>query len=185
MTTTRKYNQFVVRQVRDEQELSLCLNLDHTYFTDYVWQMDLREENEDMVVRFRTVRLPRKMLVTYPRSGQSLRDSWQEHDCFLVAAVEDIILGYVNLRTGAVPTTAWIHDLVVGEPFRRRRIGTALLEQAERWARLRHIEHLTIELQTKNHPGITFVQSQGFVFCGFNDHYYPNQDIAVFFGKNL
>jgi ribosomal protein S18 acetylase RimI-like enzyme len=185
MTTTRKHTQFVVREVRNEQELALCLDLDHTYVTDYVWQMDLREENDDMVVRFRTVRLPRNMLVPYPRSGQNLRESWQEHDCFLVAAVEDVILGYVNVRAGAVPTTGWIHDLVVGEPFRRRRIGSALLEQAERWARLRHIEHLTIELQTKNFPGITFIQSQGFVFCGFNDHYYPNQDIAVFFGKSL
>lgn len=185
MTTTRKYNQFVVREPRDTQELGLCLNLDHTYFTEYVWQMDMREENEDMVVRFRTVRLPRRMLVTYPRDSQSLRDSWQEHDCFLVAAVENVVLGYVNLRIGAVPTTGWIYDLIVGEPFRRRRIGSALLEQVERWARLRHIEHLTIELQTKNYPGISFVQSQGFTFCGFNDHYYPNQDIAVFFGKNL
>ena len=42
-----------------------------------------------------------------------------------------------------------------------------------------------MEMQTKNFPAMQFARAQGFVFCGFNDHYYTNQDIALFFGKNL
>lgn len=185
MTISRKRSQFMVRELHSDAELSLCAQLDHTYSTDYAWQMDVREENDDMLVRFRTVRLPRTMPVTYPRDSATLIRSWEKRDCFLVAAAGDVILGYINMRMGADPTKAWIYDLVVGQPFRHRRIGSALLEQAARWAHLHQINHLTIEMQTKNSPGMQFARVKGFAFCGFNDHYYANQDIALFFGKNL
>jgi len=183
--STRKRGQFIVRELRSDAELALCLALDHSYATDYVWQVDIREDSDDMQVRFRVVRLPRIMTVDYPRDRASLASSWEKRDCFLVAAADDVVLGYVNMRVDSVRTKGWIQDLVVGRPFRRRRIGSALLEQAARWAKLRQVDHLTLEMQTKNHPGITFAESQGFIFCGFNDHYYTNQDIAVFFGKSL
>jgi ribosomal protein S18 acetylase RimI-like enzyme len=185
MATTRKRSQFVVRELHHDSELSACLQLDHSYLTDYVWQMDVRDENEHLLVRFRTVQLPRSMQVPYPRDAEGLARSWEKRDCFLVAASGDVILGYINMRVGADRTKAWVYDLAVGKPFRHRRIGSALLEQAIRWSHLHHISHLTIEMQTKNFPGIQFARANGFVFCGFNDHYYANQDIALFFGKNL
>lgn len=183
--STRKRSQFVVRELRAASELTSCLALDHTYATDYVWQVDMREEGEDMLVRFRTVRLPRTMQVAYPRDDHLLRRSWERRDCFLVAVMEEVILGYIHLRVDSSQTKGWVQDLVVGKPFRRRKIGSALLEQAIRWARMRSLAHLTLEMQTKNHPAICFAQKHGFVFCGFNDHYYMNRDIALFFGKNL
>ncbi len=185
MTTRKKRSQFTVRELQTDAELTLCLALDHSYVTDYVWQMDVREEGDDITVRYRMVRLPRVMDVTYPRDADHLLPSWQRRDCFLVAAVDDVVLGYVNMRVDAAGTTGWIHDLVVSKPLRRRRIGGALLEQAARWATLRRLRHLTLEMQTKNYPAIQFARSHGFVFCGFNDHYYSNQDIAIFFSRNL
>lgn len=185
MMTSRKRSQFIVRELRADTELSACLALDSAYITDYVWQMDVREEGEDVLVRFRTVRLPRSMPVVYPRDNEALATAWQQRDCFLVAVTDDVVLGYVNMRVDAARTQGWIHDLVVGQPFRRRRIGSALLEQAVRWARLRDVGHLILEMPTKNYPGITFARKHGFAFCGFNDHYYANQDIALFFGKNV
>ncbi|RPI97610.1 MAG: GNAT family N-acetyltransferase [Chloroflexi bacterium] len=185
MTTSRKRSQFTVRELRTDAELSLCAQLDHTYLTDYVWQTDMREENDQTVVRFRSVRLPRTMSAIYPRDRDNLLRSWEKRDCFLVAASGDVLLGYINMRIGADRSKAWIQDLVIDKPFRRRRIASALLEQAARWASLHQIQHLTIEMQTKNFPGMQFARAQGFVFCGFNDHHYANQDIALFFGKNL
>jgi ribosomal protein S18 acetylase RimI-like enzyme len=182
---SKKRSQFVVRALRAESELTLCLDLDHSTLTEYVWQMDVREEGDEIAVRYRTVRLPRPMDVGYPRDHDSLAQAWERRDCFLVAAADDVVLGYVNLRIDAIRTRGWIQDLVVGKPFRRRRIGRALLEQATRWAMLHQISHLTLEMQTKNYPAIQFARAQGFVFCGFNDHYYMNQDIAVFFGRGV
>lgn len=177
-------SQFIVRQLQNDPELSQCAELDHTYTTNNVWQMDMREDEGEILVRFRTARLPRPMGVDYPRNTAALRRSWSRQDCFLVAATDSLLLGYVNMRIEA-PGTGWIQDLVVHAPVRRKHIGRALLEQAIRWARLQKLNYITIELQTKNYPGICFVQSHGFVFCGFNDHFYLNQDVALFFGKSL
>jgi GNAT superfamily N-acetyltransferase len=182
---TQKRSQFIVREIQSQAELALCLALDHSYATDHVWQMDLRDEGEETVVRYRTVRLPRLMDVPYPRERDQLVVSWKKLDCFLVAEAGNIILGYANLRIDTVPTRGWIQDLVVGKAYRRRRIGSALLEQVTRWALLHQIDHLTLEMQTKNYPAIQFARAKGFVFCGFNDRHYLDQDIAVFFGKKL
>jgi ribosomal protein S18 acetylase RimI-like enzyme len=184
MMTTQKRTQFVVRELVSEAELTACLQLDHTYSTDFVWQMDVREEGDELGVRFRTMRLPRTMQVPYPRDGETLAKFWEKRDCFLIAVTGDVVLGYINMRIDTI-RKGWIHDLVVGAPFRRRHIGSALLEQGIRWAQLRRINHLTLEMQTKNHPAMIFARTHGFVFCGFNDHYYANQDIAVFYTKSL
>ena len=42
-----------------------------------------------------------------------------------------------------------------------------------------------VDLQTKNHPGISFAQRYGFALCGYNDDYYPTGDIAVFWSLSL
>jgi ribosomal protein S18 acetylase RimI-like enzyme len=179
------HNQFVVRELRDQTELSQCLNLDHSYVTDYVWQMDVREESDDLHVRFRTVRLPRTMTVAYPRDSHTLKMIWKELHCFLVATTRNIMLGYINMQVDGTGTRGWIYDLVVDTSFRRRKVASAMLEQATRWARLHHVQQLTLEMQTKNYPAIQFARTHGFMFCGFNDHYYSNQDIALFFDKRL
>jgi len=182
--TPHTANQFMVRELRDERELAICARLDHSYQTAFVWQMDARQDGDDTLIRFRTIRLPRTIHAAYPRDAQALLRSWVVRDCFLVAAVDDIVLGYVNMRVDAL-RQGWLNDLVVGASLRRRRIGSALLEQAMRWASLHDLRALTIETQTKNYPAISFAQSKGFVFCGYNDHYYANQDIALFFSKRL
>ena len=177
--------QFAVREVRSETELAGCTALDHSYTTDYVWQVDMREDQDSTTVRFRVIHLPRAMAVDYPHGTEALLRSWKERDCFLVAVSGDVLLGYVNMRIQPDGVRGWIHDLVVGKPFRRRRIGSALLEQACYWAEIHGITRVTIELQTKNYPGIQFVVAQGFTFSGYNDAHYLNRDIAVFFSRNL
>jgi ribosomal protein S18 acetylase RimI-like enzyme len=41
------------------------------------------------------------------------------------------------------------------------------------------------EATTKIYPALSFYQKLGFRFCGFSDHYYVNQDIALFFVLTL
>jgi RimJ/RimL family protein N-acetyltransferase len=38
-------------------------------------------------------------------------------------------------------------------------------------------------LQSKNLPAIRLAQKFGYEFCGYNDQYYINQDVALFFAK--
>ena len=41
------------------------------------------------------------------------------------------------------------------------------------------------EIANADYPAIRLLERQGFSFCGYNDRYYANQDIAIFFVLNL
>ena len=168
------------------RDLEACGALNHSYTTDHVWQMERREGNDALAVTFRVARLPREVRVNYPRQGEGLLAGWRRRDGFLVA--EDApsqICGYVALTAQAEHGIAWVGDLVVDRPWRRRGIGTAMLRAAAQWGHDHDLVRLVVEVQTKNYPAIRFCQSRGLTFCGYNDHYWPSQDIALFFGEPL
>ena len=169
----------------EPRDLEACSILNHSYTTDRVWQMDARRGNNSLTVTFRVVRLPRETRVDYPLRGESLLAGWQRRDGFLVAEEERHICGYVTLTTLTEHGIAWINDLVVDRPLRRHGIGTALLQAAARWGRDHILVRLVAETQTKNYPAIQLYQSRGLSFCGYNDHYWPRQEIALFFGESL
>jgi len=169
-------------------DLASCLALDHTCSTDYVWQMALEARDGAIYATFRTARLPRSMKVLYPRSGEALQRSWARHDGFLVAEIggeNPIVVGYLNIWEHGAQEAGWIADLAVHSPYRMRGIGAALLDAARAWAQERGLRRVIAETQTKNYPAIHFLQRRGLTFCGYSDLYYPNQDIAVFFGQAL
>ena len=167
------------------RDLEPCAALDHAYTTDHVWQMEVREENGVPIVTFRLARLPREMRVNYPRQDEDLLAGWQKRDGFLVAEERGYIHGYVALTTQVELGIARVGDLVVDRPLRRRGIGTALLRAAAQWGREQGLGWLLVEVQTKNYPAIRFCRSRGLAFCGYNDHYWPSHDIALFFGESL
>jgi ribosomal protein S18 acetylase RimI-like enzyme len=81
--------------------------------------------------------------------------------------------------------TGWVADLVVAPEYRRGGIATQLLQAGQAWALQAGLRRLIVETQTRNYPAINLLQRSGFSFCGYNDRYYTNQDIAVFFALNL
>lgn len=166
-------------------DYEVCAALDHSASAEHVWQMALDDSEDGIQVRFHPVRLPRSTKVLYPRHGEALWNSWRLHAAFLVAEWEKMVVGYANVREEASQETAWVADLAVDGSHRLRGIGTALLGAARKFAIERHLRRLIVETQTKNYPAIHFLETRGLAFCGYNDLYYPNQDIAVFFGQTL
>ncbi len=176
-------------QVRSatQEELPQLAAFDAGYSTDYVWQMDLRDESSagQIAVTFRPVRLPRPMRVNLAREPERLLAAWSRQACFLVAEQDGQARGYLNLVLAPAPETAWLSDVVVERRFRRAGIGSVLLAAAAQWARGNRLKRLIMEMQSKNYPAINFAQKQGMAFCGYNDRYYSSQDVALFFGMNL
>ena len=168
-------------------DLEICATLDHSTSTDHVWQMEHNDFDGRLSISFRTARLPRSMRVRYPRSGAALQRAWNLDDCFLVAELMrgNKVVGYVNVREQNAQEIGWVADLVVDKDHREQGIGTSLLRAAINWAHKRNLQRVVIETATKNYPAICFLQKSGLVFCGYNDLYYPNHDIAVFFGQPL
>ena len=166
-------------------DLPHCLGLDASFETDHVWQMDSRSEHGQISVSFRSVRLPRSMRVLYPRDARLLSAGWQSCDAMLIAEDNGALVGYAALAKRAPQSTAWVQDLIVSKAARRAGVGQALLAWSVRWAREQQLSWLVVEVQTKNYPALSFCQKNGLTFCGYNDHYYANQDIALFFAKAI
>jgi ribosomal protein S18 acetylase RimI-like enzyme len=169
----------------DLRDLAACLALEAGYDTDYVWQVTQQEEQGDVVTRLRTVRLPRSMRVRYPAWGEALLAHQERGDLILVAAEAAEVRGYVNLQCLLDQSIAWLHHLIIAPPFRRQGIGKALLARAMQDGRQQGMVKIMTTVQSKNYPGINFLQHNGFTFCGYNERYYRNQDIALYFVSGL
>jgi len=166
-------------------DLNACFQLEHDVMTDHVWQMQAHKADSDLSVAFQTVRLPRRIRIKYPRDLEQLLEDWQRGECFLVAEVDGEVRGYVDLLARPWQGLGCVVNLAVDRGYRRRTIGTELIRNAGWWARDHGLQALLLEATTKNHPALSLYQKLGFRFCGFNDRYYPNQDIALFFAQNV
>jgi GNAT superfamily N-acetyltransferase len=162
------------------------VGLDHSANTDHVWQLEVRREprGPQVAVTFREVRLPRPVALMYPNLPSALADEWRSKALMLAALAGTEAIGYLALSDPRA-RVAWITDLVVAPRWRRRGAATALLEAAHRWSAERSHQVVFLEMQSKNHPAIMLAQKLGYEFCGYNDRYYSNQDITLFFVKLL
>jgi ribosomal protein S18 acetylase RimI-like enzyme len=166
-------------------DLSRLMAFDHSIKSDSVWQLELRRDTGQVVTTFREVRLPRSTQVVYPHNPFALADDWVRKSMMYTALFGNDPAGYISLLERGTASVVWITDLVVDAASRRRGVGSALLAAAQGWAEARSHRRLIFEVQSKNLPGIRLAQKFGYEFCGYNDHYYINQDVALFFSKVL
>jgi ribosomal protein S18 acetylase RimI-like enzyme len=147
--------------------------------------MDFNVEEGQMGINFRHVRLPRSIRVDYPRPYKQLAENWENRDGLLAAVLEGEIVGYCCLTLSIVPSTSWVTDLAVSRRVRRQGIASTLLHAVQEWAREHNSNRIVLEMQPKNFPAYCLSQKLGYDFCGYNDRYFANRDIALFFGKTF
>jgi ribosomal protein S18 acetylase RimI-like enzyme len=163
-------------------DLPQLMGIDHSSSSEYVWQLELRRDAGQIVANFRDVRLPRPIQLNYPHDPFSLADEWKHMAIVFVALADKDAVGYEALIERP-SSAAWVTDLVVAPKWRRRGVARALLDSAREWAEQRGHRRLFLELQSKNQAAIRLAQTHGFEFCGYNDHYYTTQDVALFFER--
>jgi ribosomal protein S18 acetylase RimI-like enzyme len=172
-------------------DLPGVLAIDHDYVSDHVWQMNVQDETgaspEDyqLHVIFRQQQLPRSVHVAYPRTSTSLSEDWKKRDEILVAILAGEVAGYISLMLNIAPLTAWATDLAVVRRHRRQGIGSGLVLAGQAWGHQKGCYRMVLEMQPKNYPAICLARKLGFDLCGYNDRYYPNHDIALFFAKTI
>lgn len=158
--------------------------LDHRYTTDHVWQMEVDQDQEGAFsVAFREMRLPRVVRVEYPRPPADLTSDWTHMGGLLVALLGGRPIGYAGLLLDRLPGAAWVSDLMVDPQVRGKGVATGLLLAAAEWAVSMDRHLLVLEMQPKNDPAIRLALKLGFEFCGYNDSYYANHEIGMFFRK--
>lgn len=166
-------------------DIPILSKIEHNYSSEYVWQMELDAEDHQVGVRFREIHLPRSVRVEYPRPVVNLADEWTQRSGILVALHEGETVGYISVMLGVAPATTWIRDLAVNGRARRQGIGSALVLAAQEFGFRNNTRRIVMEVQPKNYAAIRLAQKLGFDFCGYNDRYYANSDIALFYGKLL
>ncbi|MDP1714259.1 MAG: GNAT family N-acetyltransferase [Anaerolineales bacterium] len=166
-------------------DLSRLMGIDHSITSQSVWQLELRRDTGQVMTIFREVRLPRSVNVSYPHDPFALADDWVRKSMMYTAFIGQDLVGYTSLLERGAASVVWITDLVVDVAYRRQGVGSALLAAGQDWAASRSHRRIILEMQSKNLPAIRLAQKFGYEFCGYNDHYYINQDVALFFAKVL
>jgi GNAT superfamily N-acetyltransferase len=159
--------------------------MDHDTKSDTVWQLELRRDGSQIIASFREVRLPRLISLAYPHDKFALADDWVRRSMMFTALAGPDPVGYISMLERGSASSVWVTDLVVDASRRRRGVASALLNAAQDWASERAHRRLILEMQSKNIPAIRLAQKLGFDFCGYNDHYYLTQDVALFFSRIL
>ncbi len=159
--------------------------LDTSNSTDYVWQMDLREAESQIKVVFQRTRLPRSVELDFESTSDDLKTNLMKHTLVLVAESIGGLRGFLVIDKGTAQDAAIITDFAVERTMRRRGIATAMLATAREWTTRIGLNRLIIVTQSRNYPAICFCRRNGYTYCGYNDSYYTNQDIALFFGMKL
>jgi ribosomal protein S18 acetylase RimI-like enzyme len=171
-------------RLADLNDLKACLAIDDTFETEYVWQMDEQSHPGNISVGFRVTHLPRPMRVSNVISPDDVMSNLQNGGTLLVAD-EGGVRGFIDIIAHRWNQVAYINNLAVAPEYRRRGVGTLLMEAALDWARALKLRAAILDTSTKDYPAIAFYQKLGFRFCGFNDQLYPNRDIALFFSLIL
>lgn len=164
-------------------DFPLLWEIDHAFSSNYVWQMERIVEEGQVTVRFREVRLPRAVRIEYPYSRDYMEREWGNHPTVLLAGMSGMPVGYVQLKEMVLPQTALVKDLAVRPEVRRKGVASGLILAVQDWAAQRGMRRVAIEIQSKNHAGIELAKKLGFEFTGYQDRFYPSQDIALFFSR--
>jgi ribosomal protein S18 acetylase RimI-like enzyme len=164
-------------------DFSVLANFKHSIETKTVWQMDQESSEGDITISFRELKLPRLMKLTYPRSSLSLFERWTDLSIILVGCVDNVPVGYISSSSIQATSNVWIKDLVVHEWWRRQGVAASLVKAMAAWGEERGLKRMTLEMSSKNYPAICLAKKLGFEFCGYNDYYYENNDIAIFFAR--
>ena len=157
------------------------VHFDHTVETTHVLQMETIVSNGNIDTSFKETRLPRSLVLPYPKPLDSMMDSWTRHGLFLVARLEVKLVGYLILELSEDTKTSLVTDLVVDSSSRRMGIASGLIISTRNWLKKKGFRRENLVMQAKNHAGIALAGKLKMDYCGYLDHYYTNRDTAIFF----
>lgn len=168
-----------------QDDLVDMIKIDHSYRTDHILKMELIQEDNSIRVEFRNTRLPREMKINYPRNEEDLITSWNKCTLILVGRIKGKIVSYIGIEEFRSSGIVKVVDIVVTTTNRRQGIASGLLLATENWASKHSNGIIVLEMQIKNNPMINLSRKLGYSFCGFQNNYFLNHDLGLFFEKQI
>lgn len=150
----------------------------HIYFTytsDYHYKVVLQREADGWQIRLQAERLATPF-VKEPMEGPLFEAHKTDLRAF-VALWGDAEAGLMAYNFQEWNNTIRVWDLYVDPAFKRRGIGTALMDAIKAAAREAGARAVVLESQSSNYPAIRFYLSQGFDLVGLDTISYSNEDV--------
>ena len=162
-------------------DIPQLIKMDHTIETSYIWQVVLTKEDKEMNIHLLETRLPRPLILSYPKRINDMANNWNKYSLFLTARLNDKLVGYLTLTVDLDTLTAHISDLVVDIAAREKGIASGLFITVLNNLKNKGIRRLTLAVPVRNEAGVRFAQKLNMEFSGYIDHYFINHDAALIF----
>lgn len=168
-----------------------CGAIDTSYTTDSVWQLDQRQDDNEIRIGLRQISLPKPMAATEPMDVPFV-----SHADTLWLVVEELevpptgrettsptvgtVVGFLTATIEPRREIVYLRAVAVARDYRRQHLGSALIEHMRRWAAREGVPEITADVSAKNAPALRLLQRSGFRFCGYSDRLYRNGEVALF-----
>jgi ribosomal protein S18 acetylase RimI-like enzyme len=105
-------------------------------------------------------------------------ENYVEEPRLFAASFEERQVGWIELGYDSWNNRIRVWEFFIKQEFRRKGIGTLLMDHAMKIAKEKGARMLVLETQTCNAPAISFYQKYGFALIGFDIAAYSNDDIS-------
>ncbi|MBO4692809.1 MAG: ribosomal protein S18-alanine N-acetyltransferase [Clostridia bacterium] len=107
-----------------------------------------------------------------PWSQKAIIEALEHNTVFFKAMVDDKTVGYIGVT--AVAGEAYVNNIAVKSDYRKRGIGSVLLDRAVTYARDKTLEFLSLEVRKSNTAAISLYTKAGFQQEGIRKSFYDN-----------
>ncbi len=112
-----------------------------------------------------------KSCFSHPWSRQSLESELENEQSLFYAAVEDgQVIGYIGMSF--VLDEGYVYNVAVGEAFRKKGVGSALLRSLVTYCQKHDFAFLTLEVRESNAAARSLYAHFGFVKVGERKDFY-------------
>ena len=182
---TRDSGPRIVVRPGTASDWAACWAMDVSYETDHVWQLQTSVQADVPMAGFVRVRLPRSVTLRDPLWGGSADPPQPDQGSLLVAEVQGVVEGFALVVPDAPRAVDTLWMLAVRQHARRRGHGVRLARAATEATRAGGRRALCATVQARNYPAIRTLQQAGFVLTGYDEQYYPSNDVGLRFAHRL
>ena len=166
-------------------EFPQIAQMDLSFESDYVWKTQMLEGLGSFESSFQRIRLPKTIRVSFQAYSTANMENLIRQRQVLSVRYEDKVIGYIRLEQDETVNRLILKTGGVTPEYRNKGVGTVLLDRITEIARNNSIRSLICMVQAKNDPAIHFLMARGFIFCGYQEFFFRNMEIGLFFSKNI
>ena len=159
--------------------------MDLSFDSNYVWKTQTLEGLDSFEASFQRIRLPKTIHVSFQAYIPTILETLVRQREILSVRYEEKVVGYLRLEQDETVNRLILKTGGIMPEYRNKGIGTVLMDRVTEIASHNRLRSIVCMVQAKNDPAIRFLLGKGFVFSGYQEFFFRNMDIGLFFSKNV